>query len=977
MRERGKKGVVVRRIRRARTGRGIIPAWLGRALAFCAGMREGLTRGSVVTQRLLGGLLIVGVAYVLGSGTVSAQSLTGALIGSVKDAQGAVLPGATVRITSPALIGGEQILTTDQKGRLWFLRLPPGDYTIEIELQGFAKYQEAAIRIGAGATIEIAAALRLAGVAESIVVEGGRSRIDARDPGFGARFGPEDVKSMPSRRNSMFDLIKAAPGISPTSPGGSPRAETNTVSAFGSNTNENHFLFDGTNFTCPCNGVARAEPGIDFIQEVHVQSVGASAEFGNAQGAIINVVTRQGGERYLYDASYYLQTASLTSQPILRPLAAPQQGATGYNRARYRDATTTLGGPVVPGRTWFFAGYQYLRDYDSQPAADPAFPRTYEQNKLFVKITSRPRPSLHLENSFHYEHWVNPSAPTFATPFEATTRNSASVPAMTFGHLTHTLSANTFWDVRAGRFVYMQKNVPNTGDFTTASHFDRVTGMTTKAPPLFGAPTIARTTLKATLNHYQPGLWGNDHQWKVGVQIERGGHHVPSVIPGGTRYVDNDGRPFQAISRAPSIEAGAFSGMAAFASDAISLGDRWTINAGVRFDRNRAFSPDMHAINARGEETDDIIAGSGTFYAWNIVSPRLGLTTKLTADGRTMLRASYGRFSQGVLTGEIGLFHPGVTPTVTTAFDPATGGYTRPVSVIDPRINLLLDRETRAPRTDEYSVGIDRELGRRLAVAIAYVHKDGANFIGWTDIGGQYGEAAATLADGRTLPVFVLLNGTAARRFLLTNPGEYSLNYDGVVMVVEKRRSDDGWHGFASYTRSKATGLLSSSGTNASGPQVSTVSPPNNTSFGRDPNDLTHARGLLPNDRPNVFRFMGSVDVPRTGIVIAGNMQYFTGKPWAATAQVALQQGDQRIQLEPRGSRRLSSQSLLDMRISKTIGFRQFGRIELMLDVLNVLNETAEEALASDNLFSTNFAQPTVFVDPRRAMLSARLMLGR
>jgi hypothetical protein len=406
--------------------------------------------------------------------------------------------------------------------------------------------------------------------------------------------------------------------------------------------------------------------------------------------------------------------------------------------------------------------------------------------------------------------------------------------------------------------------------------------------------------------------------------------------------------------------------MAVFASDAISLGDRWTINAGVRFDRNRAFSPDMHAINARGEETDDIIAGSGTFYAWNIVSPRLGMTTKLTADGRTMLRASYGRFSQGVLTGEIGLFHPGVTPTITTAFDPATGGYTRPVSVIDPRINLLLDRETRAPRTDEYSVGIDRELGRRLAVAIAYVHKDGANFIGWTDVGGQYGEAAATLADGRTLPIFVLLNGTAARRFLLTNPSDYSLNYDGVVMLVEKRRSDDGWHGFASYTRSKATGLLSSSGTNASGPQVSTVSPPYNTIFGRDPND-----------RPNVFRFMGSVDVPRTGIVIAGNMQYFTGKPWAATAQVALQQGDQRIQLEPRGSRRLSSQSLLDMRISKTIGFRQFGRIELMLDVLNVLNETAEEALASDNLFSTNFAQPTVFVDPRRAMLSARLMLGR
>ena len=67
-------------------------------------------------------------------------------------------------------------------------------------------------------------------------------------------------------------------------------------------------------------------------------------------------------------------------------------------------------------------------------------------------------------------------------------------------------------------------------------------------------------------------------------------------------------------------------------------------------------------------------------------------------------------------------------------FDPATGGYTPLVSVVDPKINLQLDPHTRAPRTDEYSVGVDREIGRGLAAAVAYVRKSGANFIGWTDI---------------------------------------------------------------------------------------------------------------------------------------------------------------------------------------------------------------------------------------------------
>lgn len=98
--------------------------------------------------------------------------------------------------------------------------------------------------------------------------------------------------------------------------------------------------------------------------------------------------------------------------------------------------------------------------------------------------------------------------------------------------------------------------------------------------------------------------------------------------------------------------------------------------------------------------------------------------------------------------------------------------------------------------------------------------------------------------------------------------------------------------------------------------------------------------------------------------VVAANFQYFSGKPWAATALVALpqtgNQATQRVLLEPRGSQRLSSQALLDLCFSRTVSVRGLGRIELLLDVLNALNlnDTAEEALATDNLFSPSFRQP-------------------
>jgi hypothetical protein len=151
--------------------------------------------------------------------------------------------------------------------------------------------------------------------------------------------------------------------------------------------------------------------------------------------------------------------------------------------------------------------------------------------------------------------------------------------------------------------------------------------------------------------------------------------------------------------------------------------------------------------------------------------------------------------------------------------------------------------------------------------------------------------------------------------------------------------------------------------------------------FGRDPNDLTNARGRLPNDRPHMIRTMGSVDVPRTGFVVAANFQYFSGKPWAATALLPLpqtgNQPTQRVLLEPRGSRRLSSQALLDLRLSKTLRIGGTARIELLVDLLNALNDSAEEALATDHLFAANFAQPVLFMDPRRAMLAVRLSLGR
>jgi len=99
----------------------------------------------------------------------------------VQDEQHAAVPGALVRLTSSDLIGGVATASTDERGQLRFRGLPPGSYALDVELDGFTPFHEEDLRIGGGATLERTVVLKIAGLADSFVVEGSGSRIEARE----------------------------------------------------------------------------------------------------------------------------------------------------------------------------------------------------------------------------------------------------------------------------------------------------------------------------------------------------------------------------------------------------------------------------------------------------------------------------------------------------------------------------------------------------------------------------------------------------------------------------------------------------------------------------------------------------------------------------------------------------------------------------------------------------------------------------
>ncbi len=260
----------------------------------------------------------------------AAQGLIGTLDGTVKDDAGGALEGALVRVSSPALIGGPQTATTNVQGQWRFPTLPPGLYVLEIEKPKYATSREADIYIGAGATIERHRILKVS-LNETVVVEVSGSHIDARGHGVRTRFGPEDLNALPVRRVSCttgsrprrgsrhLTVRRQLPRVRPRFGCGPEPVSHRRDERHGSDQRRRarrpgHRLHSGS-----------ADPIRRGVRRVR-QRPGRRGQ----------LITRSGSNLFLYDASYYAQTAGLTSQPVRLKYDPVTERESGFERARYR-----------------------------------------------------------------------------------------------------------------------------------------------------------------------------------------------------------------------------------------------------------------------------------------------------------------------------------------------------------------------------------------------------------------------------------------------------------------------------------------------------------------------------------------------------------------------------------------------------------------------------------------------------------------
>ncbi len=240
------------------------------------------------------------LAALLCFGSVAfAQEQTVSIQGVVKDASGAVLPGATVEARNP--LAGTNTAVTNADGVYRFPALPPGKYEITATLQGFksAKLTDTVLELGRNLVIDLTMAL--ASVTEEVSVTAESSPIiDVKGNAATASITRNTIERMPKGRD-FTTILRQAPGAQAESKAGGTQID-------GASGSENRFILDGMDTTNLQTGVSGKTMLLDFVEEVQVKSSGYNAEFGGATGGVVNVLTKSGTNAFHGQAGTYYQT---------------------------------------------------------------------------------------------------------------------------------------------------------------------------------------------------------------------------------------------------------------------------------------------------------------------------------------------------------------------------------------------------------------------------------------------------------------------------------------------------------------------------------------------------------------------------------------------------------------------------------------------------------------------------------------------
>jgi hypothetical protein len=731
----------------------------------------------------MAGLASVLLLVLLVAAPVHAQS-SAALRGQVFDASGAVLRGATITVRNDST-GFNRSVATDDEGRYHVEAIPTQTYQVTAAAGGFKTVVIAGLALEVGRTLVHDFRLEVGETSGAVIVRADVPLIDRITTSVGHLLKPEVVQEIPLNGRHFTDLALLAPGaVAPSQAGFSARPGRGigavAINTAGNREEASAFHVNGVSANNLTFGSLGFEPPIASIQEFKVDSSVFSAEYGHVSGAIVNIVTRSGGNQLHGDAFEFLRNDALDARNFFELTSSEPHP---FERHQFGGS---LGGPIIPGKVFFFASYQGLRqrqgldinslvltDAERGAATDPVVRRLIE----FI-------PRANVFDPDGTPHFVGSAAADVETD-----------------HWTLDLSHNIGRNDRLHAFYGSQRiltteptlrgtSVPGFGSIARLPR----SLLTVSETHIFGSRVVnevrfGRNRLAGTVSpaaELSPAEFGirNGVTRPIGLPqiIIAGGLNFggPADLPAGRddiAYVFGDTlsvvsgrhavriggeyRHFVSENFAEGTGAFNFPTVPAFLAGAanaftITLGERWSLidqramalfvqdrftvhprvalDVGLRYewhvtpternDRFVVFNPETVSLERVGVDIGDEI------YRQNNrnIEPRVGVAWDLSGDGRTVVRGVFGH----------AVDEPGTTAvTGTTGNPPFSSPLTASGSIpLDSAIDrtqatalapATVDPEFRNASLRSWNVNLQRQLGGHFAAMAGYFGSKGSN----------------------------------------------------------------------------------------------------------------------------------------------------------------------------------------------------------------------------------------------------------
>jgi len=918
------------------------------------------------------------VAFVIAcAGVARGQETTGTINGRVTDAQGLAVPGVSITVSGAQ---GTKSATTDAEGRFSMPFLTPGRYDVRAELSGFKVVEQKGVTVALGQALDLPLKLEVGGVSETVQVVGTTDVVNVNTTTTGATITSDLLERVPVGRD-IGSTLYLAPGVSSSSTAG----HANPSIAGGSGL-DNQYVIDGVNVTNQGYGalgsysiifgsLGNATP-FDFMQEIQVKTGGYEAEYGQATGGVVNVITKSGSNNVRGSGFGYWRPDQLEN-----PWTQFQStnGSVQTVASRQYDAGLEAGAPIVRDRLFFFGAIdpgQEVRTLHA-PAGFP-LESMGDVDRIRKTLTYSSKATWQVGG----RHRVDVSL--FGDPSKGDNgpqrtssllnEDTSSFSGIEYGGHNQTVRYNgvlgNAWLLEAtfARALSRLSETPSVNQWRQIN---------TTVTPNVVTGGIGLYEDNRSLN-YQYALKSTNvfggHQLRYGVEYDNVDYSQFNNRTGPT-FVAPDGRTTATGAEVRVITDPTFGRIFRVSRANFNLGRATTQRYTSLFVQDSWHATDRLTVNPGLRYEQETLAGTlvDNFTLKNNWAPRIGVTYDVTGDARTKLFASYGRYYARIPndlaarslsaddgTSRADYFDANLTqpiPNGVLAGNVTQHFQTQGISAdtIDPNAKLSY--------TNEFIVGAERELFPNTTFGVRYTYKN-------------IGRVLEDVANAPMVAYDLGVPGLSSVEYILTNPSSSTpilesatflgARFDDPVHKYQaleftlNRRFTTNWTMMSSYRWSRLRGNFEGfyrDDNGQSDPGITSLydfptNDPSYTAIGvpqfgyRGDIRFLGQNGILPLDRPHQVKVFGNYLFP-VGLSLGAGLDLSSGAPLTPLAANPNYTNGGEIPEGPRGSgiqtidgfkTRTPFQSLVSLQASYQFKLRGTRNFTVLADLFNLFN---------------------------------------